>query len=171
MNSDYKHTKDLVLISIFGVLLFVMQLVLSFIPNVNVVTMLICLYVYILGGRKTFIILIVFITISGFYYGFGHWHLGYLWIYSILIILTVIFKILFKYNVIGLSILGFIFGLLFGFLFAINDSILINVDLWVYYLKGVPFDLIHGFSNMLAILLLFPVLYRMSNQYFDNSNT
>ncbi len=155
MSLDQGNTKAIVLLSLFSSIIYVSQIVLSFIPNVNIVTLLFVVYTFNLGIKKTFVVLVVFNTLMGITYGFGYWIIGYFWIYGTLIILTRILMTVIKDNVVLWSLFGLIFGFLFGFLFAINDYYFVGVSLKAYYLKGIPYDIIHGFSNMLALLFLF----------------
>lgn len=158
MSSNSGHTKNIVLIALFSAIIFVSQIVLASVPNVNVVTLLFIVYTYNLGFKKTYLILFVFNVLMGITYGFGYWIIGYFWIYGILIILSKIFTKLFKDNSLQWSLFGLFYGFLFGFLFAINDSYFVGVNLIAYYIRGIPFDIIHGFSNMLALLFLFTPL-------------
>ena len=164
MSSDSEHIKSLILLSLFSSIIYVSQIVLSFIPNVNVVTLLFIVYTYNIGIKKTLVILFTFNILMGITYGFGYWIIGYFWIYGTLVILTGLFKKIIKDNVILWSLFGLLFGLLFGFLFAVNDSYFVGVDLIVYYIRGIPFDLIHGFSNLIAVLLLFEPLNKVLNR-------
>lgn len=158
MSSDLAHTKSIILLALFSSIIYVSQIVLSVLPNVNVVTLLFIVYTYNIGIKKTLVILFTFNILMGITYGFGYWIIGYFWIFGILIVLTSLSKRIIKDNVILWSLFGLTFGFLFGFLFAINDSYFVGVNLIAYYIKGIPFDLIHGFSNLLAILLLFEPL-------------
>lgn len=158
MSSDSVRTKNLILLALFSSIVYVSQIVLAFIPNVNVVTLMFIVYSYNIGIKKTLIILVVFINLMGITYGFGYWIIGYYWIYGVLIILTRLLKVFIKDNLILWSLFGLLFGFLFGFLFAINDHYFIGVNLMAYYIRGIPFDVIHGFSNMIAILFLFKPL-------------
>lgn len=164
MSSDSVRTRNIIILALFSSIIYVSQIVLSFIPNVNVVTLLFILYAYNIGIKKTLVILFSFNILMGITYGFGYWIIGYFWIYGILIILTYLLKPLIKANVVLWSLFGLSFGLLFGFLFAINDSYFVGVNLIAYYIRGIPFDIIHGFSNLLAILFLFEPLNNVLKQ-------
>ena len=164
MNSDSKHTKTIVLLALLTSIIYVSQLVLSILPNVNVVTLLLIIYTLNFGIRKTFIISCSFNILMGITYGFSYWIIGYFWIYGLLIILSSLLDRIISRNLILWSFFGLLFGLLFGFLFAINDHYFIGVNFIAYYLRGIPFDIIHGFSNMITILVLFNPLNNVINK-------
>jgi len=148
------------MIALLSAIMYVSQVVLSFIPNVNVITLLFVLYIYLVGYRKTTVILVVFTFLMGITYGYGFWLLGYLWIYSILLIVTVIIKKLYGAHSLTLSVLGGLFGFLFGFLFAVHNHFFLGIDIVPYYINGLWFDVIHACSNFIAISLLFTPLYK-----------
>ncbi len=166
MNLYYKHTKDIVLISMLSIVLFVSQIALSFIINVNVVSLLLVVYVINLGFKRTMYILVTHIVLLGLYFGFSYWLLGYLWIYPILLITTKLIYSLFGKNTVLLAMNGAIFGLIFGFLFAVHDSVFLGVLLIPHYFRGLPSDIVHASSNLIGILLCFDIL----DQIFKERN-
>ena len=52
------RTKDLTIIAVFSAILFVQELALSFIPNVQLTVFLLVLYSKVFGLKKTFIIIL-----------------------------------------------------------------------------------------------------------------
>lgn len=164
MSLDWVHTKRITTLALFSAVIYASQVVLSGLPNVNVVTMFFVLYIYIVGYKDTTIILFVFTFLMGITYGFGYWLLGYIWIYSILLVGTSIVKRYLGVNIYVLSIWGLLFGLLFGFLFAVHNHIIVGIDLIPYYISGIWFDVVHASSNLLAILFLLNPLLRVVQQ-------
>ena len=67
------------------------------------------------------------------------------------------------------------FGLTFGMYFAIVEAMLYGLNYgFVYYIRGIPFDIIHGASNFIVVLMLFKPLERMlgrlAKNYTENRN-
>ncbi|MGM9916185.1 hypothetical protein [Anaerotignum sp.] len=92
-------------------LLFTGQVVMSFLPNLEIVSLLIILYT-IFFGKKVFWMIYGFVFLEGFLYGFGMWWFQYLYIWSILAMVV----LLLRNNTSALfwSIISGFFGLSFG---------------------------------------------------------
>lgn len=163
--------KDIPLIGMLGALLMVTQITLAFLPNIELITLLIILFT-LLFKKKVVYIISVFIVLQGITYGFGLWWINYLYIWFILAILVAIFSKE-KSPFIWAFIAGF-YGLFFGALCAIpyffiglsGGSMTSGFQLaFAYWISGIPFDLVHGVSNFFIALLLFKPLYTLLNRF------
>lgn len=171
---DSKFTVwDIVLIPMLSATLTSGKMALSFLPNIEIVTLLFMLYTCVFGARKTLIISIIFSTTEIFFYGVQTWLLVYYVIWPLLIFLT---SLLFKTtdSEWAFSVFGLIFGLSFGFIFAVFESFFYGLSYGiVYWTRGIPFDLIHGASNFIVILLLYKpllkLLMQLRNKYILNN--
>jgi len=133
------------------------QIALSFLMNVTVITALFLIYLKCQGLKQTFLLSLLYSLLMGIIYGFGFWVIGYLYIYPVIVLLLWAgLKV--TTQPLLLSLLGFAAGMLFGFLFSLQDSILYSIPFHIYYLRGLPFDLIHGVSNFFSIWVLYPLL-------------
>lgn len=152
-------TKQLVQTAILGLILYISQVVFSFIPNVEFVSLLILMYAIALP-KLSLSAIFVFILLEGLQWGFGLWWWSYLYVWPILYIMV---KFLKKYikqdDVLSWSIVLGFYGLVFGSLFSI---VYIPVSLSyaiTYWISGLIFDVIHCISNFILCLLLFkPIL-------------
>ncbi|HHV46550.1 MAG TPA: hypothetical protein GXX53_06600 [Tissierellia bacterium] len=148
------NSKDIVLIGILSATITAGKLALSFIPNIEVVTLLFIAYTIVFGYRKTMFVSLIFTTTEIFIYGLNTWLLVYYFIWPFLILLTEIMKKAVKSEY-GYAVLGGIFGYAFGFFFAIGESLFYGIAYgWAYWIRGLLFDLIHGTSNFIVILTL-----------------
>lgn len=87
-------------------------------------------------------------------YGFGVWWFGYLYVWSILAILVLILGN--QESLAGWCVLSGGFGLSYGFLFAIPYFIVGGPAAgFAYWIAGIPFDLLHGFGNVVVMALLY----------------
>lgn len=162
--------RDIALIGILSAIITAGKLALSFIPNVEVVTLLFIAYTMVFGYKKALLIAVVFTTTEIFIYGFSTWLLGYYLIWPILIMVTELLKKRAKSEY-GYAIIGAIFGYTFGFFFAVVESLFYGVAYgWVYWLRGLLFDLVHGTSNFIIILILLKpivdILNRLKRTYY-----
>ena len=154
-------TRELIILVLLAVILIVSKLFLSFLPNIELVSMLLIIYTLIYG-RKTFIIVFLFIVIEGLTYGMGLWWFSYLFVWPTLVILTLLFKRINKENFLLWSIFSAVFAILFGMLFAIPYIFLNNFKFAIaYWIQGIPFDLIHMVGNYLIMLLMGELIYKL----------
>ena len=76
--------KELILFGVLAAILTISQVSLSFIPNVENVSLLITLY-SLIYEKKSMYIVVIFVMMMGLIYGFGTWWFGYLIIWLSLI--------------------------------------------------------------------------------------
>lgn len=142
-----------------GAVLLCVQIALSFLANIELVSLLIIIYTLVLG-RKALIPIYVFVLLEGFVYGFGIWWVNYLYVWAVLFALTMLFRKI--KQPIFWSILSAVYGLLFGLLCSFFYLFMggFNAAL-AYWLSGIPFDIAHCIGNFLACILLFKPLYKL----------
>jgi energy-coupling factor transport system substrate-specific component len=152
-------TRELVLLALLSALLLVLQVALSAIPNVEMVTLLIALYT-LHYRHKALAIIYVFVLCEGFIYGFGLWFLNYLYVWAVLWGLVTLCRSI-RSPVVWALVLS-MYGLGFGLLCAVPYVFIGGAGMaWAYFLSGIPFDLAHGASNLVVTLLLFAPLNRL----------
>lgn len=163
-NSDHTNNLgiyDIVLVGILSATLTAGKLVLAFVPNVEIVTLLFILYTVTIGPKKALLTAGVFSTIEIFIYGFNTWILGYYIIWPVLILISWLLRKTVDSEY-GYAIVGGLFGLFFGMFFAVFEAIFYG---WAYglsyWIRGIPMDILHGVSNFIIILLLFKPLSRV----------
>jgi len=163
--------RDIVLIGILSAATTAGKLALSFIPNVEIVTLFFIVFATTLGVKHSLMISIVFVTTEILIYGFSTWVLGYYLIWPILVLIasTVSKKISSEY---GYAVIGALFGFFYGMFFAIAESFFYGPAYGLaYWINGLTFDLIHGTSNFIIVLLLYNPLKRMMDislkRYFE----
>lgn len=145
--------KDIALIGMMTATLEAAKLALSWLPNVELVTLLILVYT-LYFGRRIFLVIPVFVLVEGFIYGIGVWWIMYLYAWPLLAILTLLFR---KVQTVWFwAVLAGAFGLCFGALCSI-PYYFISGPLYAFswWISGIPFDVLHGASNFAVCLLLF----------------
>lgn len=146
---------DIVLIPLLSASLTAGKMALSFIPNVEIVTLLLMVYACVFGFRKAFLVTLIFSTTEIFFYGFQTWLIGY---YLIWPLLTYVASSVYKKSQSEwpFALLALLFGLFFGLFFALVESAFYGLSYgFVYWIRGIPFDLVHGASNFVIGLFLF----------------
>lgn len=162
--------KELILFGVLAAILTTSQVSLSFIPNVETVSLLIILH-SLIYEKKSIYIVVIFVMMMGLIYGFGTWWFGYLIIWPSLSMITCLIRNKVKERYLLLSIYSGIFGLIFGALYAIPVFIFTGINSGIgYWISGIPYDIIHGTGNYFIMLFLgeriFKLLNRLNKKYF-----
>ena len=163
--------KDIAIIGLLSASITTGKLVLSFIPNVEIVSLLFIIYTIIFGIKYSIIISIVFTTTEMLIYGFSTWLLVYYLIWPLLIIITYLIKENIKSEY-GYAVIAGLFGLFFGTFFAVAESFFYGYAYGLtYWVRGIPFDILHGVSNFIIVLFLFdPMIKIMKYIHKDPGN-
>lgn len=163
--------RDIVLIGILSATITAGKVALSFIPNVEIVTLLFIVYTCVFGVKKSLFISLVFSTTEILIYGFSTWLIGYYIIWPMIILTVGLVKKRLRSEYVYATI-GGIFGYAFGMFFAVLESFFYGISYgWVYWIRGLPFDLVHGTSNFIIILVLYKpivnLLIKLKKSYYQ----
>lgn len=159
-------TRDLAIIAMMSAILFVAQVALSFVPNIELVTLLIMVYTLVLG-RKTLFAIYIFAILEGLFYGFGIWWIMYLYVWTILYLVVRVFQK--QENLLVWSTIGGFFGLLFGTFCSIPYFITGGIGAGVaWWVAGLPYDILHGVGNFVVILVLFKPIHSVVKKLYAN---
>ena len=168
--------KDITLIGMMVAIIEVSKVTLAHLPNIELTTFWIIMFSLYLG-KKIYYTIPAFILIEGIIYGFGVWWVIYLYMWPSLAILTRLFH---KSNsVFTFSMFSGIYGLLFGFFSSIPYIFIGSIDgglmngfqtAFAWWISGIPFDLIHGISNFIIMLVLYhpiSLVMKQTKKYMD----
>lgn len=151
-------TQQLVTMAVLSAILLVGQLGMAFLPNIEPVSTLIILYT-LTYKKQVFPIIYAFVLLEGIIFGFGIWWVSYLYIWSILALITLLFRKM--DSALLWAVISGAFGLLFGALCAI--PYLISGGLYAafsYWSAGIPYDVFHCIGNFgLTLILYNPLLH------------
>ncbi len=149
-------------VAAMSAMLTAFKFALSFVPNVEVVTVLILVYGSAMGIAYALPATLIFCAVETAIYGFGSWVLLY-FVYWPLLALAA--GILLRGARVWLALaLGVIGSVLFGVLSACCDTLFCAANLapsylgryWAaYYLKGLYFDLAHVISSAVTVAVLY----------------
>ena len=156
-------TRSLTLMGILTSLLFLGQVILSFLPNIELISLLLVLYT-IFFGKRVFWMIYCFVLLEGFLYGFGMWFFNYLYVWALFALVCLPFRK--NRSPFFWSILCGFFGLSFGALCSLPYFLTGGAAAgFSYWLSGLGFDIIHCIGNVLLCLVLFQPLYRLLEKY------
>ena len=156
---ERQNIRQLVRMGILTAMMFMGQVLMSFLPNIEIISLLVILYT-LFFGKKVFWIIYSFVFLEGFLYGFGMWWFQYLYVWSILA--AVVLFLPKSASVWQWSIVSGFFGLFFGTLCTLPYLL---VGGWAaavsYWAAGLGFDIVHCIGNVLLSLCLFRPLYQL----------
>ena len=154
--------KDIAVIGMMTAMLEAVKIALQAVPNVELVTLLIILFTLFLGW-KTLIAVWAFVGIECVVWGIGLWTIMYVYIWPILVFLTLLLKKANSHWV--YCFLSGSFGLFFGAFCSIPYLFIGGWALALsYWVSGLSFDLIHCGGNFVLTLTLFKPLYRVMDK-------
>ena len=133
-------------------MMFALQVAAASLPNIELVSLLVAAFsVYF--GRRTLAAIYVFALLEGITYGFGSWWICYLYVWTILYLVSRAAKQM--QSPIGWAAILGLFGLLFGALCSIPYFFILGPAGGLsYFLGGIPYDLLHCVGNTVSGLLL-----------------
>ena len=145
--------REICLFGILGALTFAAKYVMSWMPNIEPVSLMVMLFAVTFGIKALFPVYL-YVLLEILFYGLGTWNFCYLYVWAVLAVLALAMQKM--AHPLGWAILSGIFGLFFGALCGIVDIFIggfgYALSKWV---SGIPFDLAHCAGNFVIALLLF----------------
>ena len=145
-----------------GTIMFISKLMMEWVPNIHFLGMLMMTYTLVYR-KRALIPLYVFVLLEGVYAGFNLWWVPYLYIWTILWAVTMILPRNMPKAVatVVYMVVCSLHGFLYGILYAPAQALFFGLDFkgtisWI--ISGIPFDAIHGVSNLLCGLLIVPLI-------------
>lgn len=149
-------TFEIVLLGMLGAIAYVGQVALSFLPNIEVVSVLFLVYTKIFGKKALFPIY-VFVLLEGIFWGFGRWWIMYLYVWAVLWGITMLLRR--NDSAVFWAVINGAFGLVFGALCSITQGVMFGIGSgFAYFISGIPFDIVHCIGNFLTALFLYKPL-------------
>ncbi len=145
-----------VLLALFAALMIVSKEVLAFLPNVEIVTLLIILITHNIGAKSLWSVY-VFCIVQTLLYPPGTWVISYFYVWAILVFAVLALK---KYSgTLVYTVLAALFGISFGVLSSVPNFIIGGFGYGVsWIISGLSFDLVHCAGNAVSVFLLFAPL-------------
>ena len=172
--SNNAKARDVALVGIMIAVIEAAKLSLAAIPNVELTSFLVIMFT-LYFGKKAFFAIPGFVLIEVMIFGFEPmWVTAYMYVWPVLFLLTLLVR-RFK-GTFNMALLSGLYGLMFGFLCSfpylflttsLNPTAGLKSAI-TWWIAGIPFDVIHGVSNFLIMLVLFNpvsrVLERVNNK-------
>ena len=156
--------RQVALFGILGALTFGAKFVMSYLPNIEPVSLLIMVYAVVIG-RKALYPIYIYVILEIMVYGLGPWNFNYLYIWTLLCIAA--YNMRRMTHPVAWAMLSGFFGLIFGLLCAPVDCIMGGISYagakWV---SGIWFDLLHCGGNFVMALVLFVPLRKLLGKLY-----
>ena len=156
--------REVVLFGVLGALTFAAKYAMSFLPNIEPVSLMVMLFVVVFG-RKWVYPVYLYIAMEILFYGISLWNINYLYIWAVLALAAGCMKKM--QHPLGWANLSGAFGLLFGARCGIVDIFIGGFGYaaakWV---SGIPFDIAHCAGNFVIALLLFVPMRRLLEKLY-----
>ena len=143
-----------------GTLMYCSKVIMSVLPNIHLLGMLTMTYT-VAYRAKALIPIYIYVILDGLFSGFNFWWLPYLYIWTILWAITMLLpkKMPLKIAAIVYPIICALHGFAFGTLYAPAQALMFGLNFeqtvaWI--IAGIPFDVIHGVSNIFTGMLVIP---------------
>lgn len=154
----------MVLFGVLGALTFAAKYVMSFLPNIEPVSLCVMLFAVVFGKKWVYPVYL-YVAMEILFYGISLWNINYLYIWAVLALAAGCMKKM--QHPLGWAILSGAFGLLFGALCGIVDIFIggfgYALTKWI---SGIPFDIAHCAGNFVIALLLFVPMRRLLEKLY-----
>lgn len=171
------RVRELVLIALLTAILSAGKMALSFIPNVEIVTVCIMAFTFVFGVKIGMPSTLIFCAIEGAIYGLAPWLISYFIYWPLLsMVVALMKKIIMKNKIIIPVLIALFMTALFGVLTTFVDTIFYSGGqvFWKFYaamyVRGTYFFLVHIISNVIVVAVLFipltKLLEKSKVQYF-----
>ena len=147
-----------------GALTFAAKYVMSFLPNIEPVSLMVMLFAVVFGKKWVYPVYL-YVAMEILFYGISLWNSNYLYIWAVLAIAARLLRNM--RSPLGWALLSGAFGLLFGALCGIVDVFIggfgYAVTKWV---SGIPFDILHCAGNFTIALVMFQPLRKLMERLY-----
>ena len=154
----------MVLFAVFGAMTFGAKYVMSFLPNIEPVSLMVMLFAVVFGKKWVYPVYL-YVAMEILFYGISLWNINYLYIWAVLAIVAGMFRKM--ESPLGWALISGTFGLLFGALCGIVDVFIggfgYAVTKWI---SGIPFDIAHCAGNFVIALVMFKPLRKLLEKQY-----
>lgn len=160
------NVREMCIFAMLSAVMFASKVIMEALPNIHLLGMLTVTYT-VVYRKKALIPIYVYVMLNGLFAGFNFWWIPYTYIWTILWGVTMILPRRMPKRVayVVYSVVCALHGFLYGVLYAPAQALMFGLNFeqtvaWI--ISGIPFDLIHGFSNLGLGLLVVPLAELLS---------
>lgn len=155
------NTREMAVFGLLGALMFILRQVMAAFPNIHLTGVLL-VAITAVYRKKALYPLYTFVFLEGLLAGFSTWWLPYLYIWTLLWGAVMLLPQTMKpgWAAVFYGLVCAAHGFFYGVLYAPAQALLFGLDfqgMLAWIAAGLPFDLIHGCSNLVCGLLIMPL--------------
>ena len=168
------NVREMCIFAMLGAIMFASKVIMEALPNIHLLGMLTVTYT-VVYRKKALVPLYLYVMLEGLFGGFNFWWLPYTYIWTILWGITMLLprNMPKKVAYVVYSVICALHGFAFGTLYAPAQALMFGLNFeqtvaWI--IAGLPFDMIHGFSNLGLGFLVVPLselLARLSRKIIN----
>ena len=166
------NVREMCIFAMLGSLMFASKILMESLPNIHLVGMLTVTYTVVYRNRAL-VPLYIYVMLDGLFGGFSFWWLPYTYIWTLLWGATMLLpkRMPYKVKVVVYSLICALHGFAFGTLYAPVQALIFKLNFeqtvaWI--IAGLPYDLIHGLSNLGLGLLIVPLSELLTKLSYGN---
>lgn len=159
--------KETAIFGMLGAVMFASKMLMEILPNIHLLGTLI-VAITVVYRKKALYPIYIYVFLNGIFAGFAMWWIPYLYVWTILWAATMLLpknmpaKIAPVVYAVVCALHGFAFGVLYAPAQAIMFGLNFNATIaWIT--AGLPFDVIHGISNLCCGVLIVPIIKLLKN--------
>ena len=165
--------REIAVFGMLGAIMYVSKLIMEMLPNIHLLGAIIVAITVVYRIKALFPIY-VFVFLNGLFSGFTMWWIPYLYIWTVLwgFAMLIPKNIPKKIRPIVYMAVSSLHGFLFGILYAPAQAIIFGLNfkgMIAWIISGFPFDLIHGVSNFICGVLIYPMIIALRRVSADKS--
>lgn len=154
----------MVLFGVLGALTFAAKYAMSFLPNIEPVSLCVMLFAVVFGKKWVYPVYL-YVAMEILFYGISLWNINYFYIWAVLAVAAYFLRKM--RHPLGWAMLSGVFGLLFGALCGIVDVFIGGFSYAVTkWISGIPFDILHCAGNFVIALVLFVPLRNLLKKLY-----
>lgn len=160
-HAQRRAVRDMCIFAMLATVMFSSKILMELLPNIHLLGMLTVTYTVVYRTRAL-IPLYLYVFINGLYAGFNLWWAPYLYIWTVLWGLTMLLPkdMPKRACYIVYPILCGLHGFAFGTLYAPAQAMMFGLNfqqMLAWIAAGIPFDIVHGISNVAMGFLVYPL--------------
>lgn len=146
-----EKTIHLARVALSGAMLYTAQVTLSFLPNIEIVTLLIVIFAKNFG-KDGITACFIYVALNAVFAGVGLWWATYFVVWPLFALMAYKLRNIDSWLI--WAVINGSFGLCFGTLFALPYAVVSPAYAFSYWIGGISYDIVHCIGNFLAALLL-----------------
>jgi len=155
---------QIALFGVLGALTFGAKVAMSFLPNIEPVSLFVMVFAVVFG-KKCLYPIYLYVALEILIYGLGTWNLMYLYVWALLAVAAYLMRN--TEHPLAWALLSGIFGLAFGALCAPVDLLLGDIGYVISkWISGIPFDVMHCAGNFIMALVLFVPMRKLVEKLY-----